>query len=103
MITLNLPAMQRFLNYLKLAAGYCADSPRLAVELFHVNCQVFGVVGGKGALLTLDLLAQMFGVHVARDILRHFRGELTVPARKSFHWKLNHADRKRVKSVFFIL
>ena len=37
------------------------------------------VVGGERALLTLNLFAQVFGVDMTGDVLRHFGCELAVP------------------------
>ena len=37
------------------------------------------VVGGEGALLTLYLFSQVFGVDMTGDVLRHFGCELAIP------------------------
>ena len=68
------------LDGLELAAGHGAQPARLPVELLHVDSQVFWIVGREGALLALDLLAQVFGIDVAGNVLGHLGGELTVPA-----------------------
>ena len=41
------------------------------------------VVGGERALLTLDLFAQVLGVDMTGDVLRHFGCELAVSEHKT--------------------
>merc|ERR1719295_1402824 len=68
------------LNGFELASRNGANPASFVVQLLVVDREVLWVVGGEGALLTLDLFAQVFGVDMTGDVLRHFSCELAVQA-----------------------